>query len=75
MATKGRGISHGDTKHSDKCSSNETKQHRNKVTKPQTNTFSKYCNDKTKQLHIKYTHIIQGPYNKQYEKYFCTYYE
>jgi len=40
-------------------------QQRNKMTKPQTNTFSKYCEDNIKKFDIKYTHIIQGPYNKQ----------
>jgi hypothetical protein len=40
---------------------------RNKMTKPQTNTFSKYCEDKPKKkkYDIKYTHIIQGPYNTE----------
>jgi hypothetical protein len=35
-----------------------------------TNTFSKYCEGKgnTKEFDIKYTHIIQGPYNVQQEK-------
>jgi hypothetical protein len=44
MATTGCGISHKDTKHTDKCSNNKT----NRMTKPQANTFSKYCEDKTK---------------------------
>jgi hypothetical protein len=26
-------------------------------------------------LDMKYTHIVQGPYNKLQEKDFCTYYE
>jgi hypothetical protein len=37
MATIGCGISHKDTKHTDKCSSNATKTH--KSMKPQENTF------------------------------------
>jgi len=42
------------------------KQHRNNMTKSQTNTFSKYCRDDTKkEFDMKYTHIIHGPYNKQ----------
>jgi hypothetical protein len=41
MATIGCGINHKGTKHTDKCSNNKTKQHRNKMTKPQKNTFFK----------------------------------
>jgi hypothetical protein len=42
------------------------KQNRNKMTKPQTNTFSKYCQGNIKKkFDIKYTQIIQGPHNKQ----------
>jgi hypothetical protein len=40
-----------------------TKQkHKNKTTKPETNTFSKYCEDKTKRkkFNTKYTHIMQA---------------
>jgi len=66
MATIGCGRCHKDTKHTDKCSN----KHRNKTVKPQTNTFSKYCKDNTKKFDIKYTHIIQRPYNKQQEKTF-----
>jgi hypothetical protein len=43
MATIGCGISHKDTKHTDKCSNNKIKKYKNKMTKPQTDTFSKYC--------------------------------
>jgi hypothetical protein len=39
MATVRYGISCENTKHRDKCSNNKTKQHRNKMAKPQTNTF------------------------------------
>jgi hypothetical protein len=55
MATIGCGISHKNTKDTDKCS--------NKTTKPQANTFSKYCKDNIK-FGIKYTHIVQGTYNE-----------
>jgi hypothetical protein len=66
MTTTTCGISHKDTKHIDKCNNNNnnnrTKQHRkNDQT---TNTSSKYWGDNTKTL-TKYTHITQGPYNKQ----------
>jgi hypothetical protein len=38
--------------------------------------FLNYCEDKTKMFDMKYTNIIQGPYNKQLEeKNFCTHYE
>jgi hypothetical protein len=47
--------------------------HRNKMTKPQTNTFPKYCKDNIKKF--EYTHIIQGPYNRRVGKNSCTYYE
>jgi len=64
MATVGCGISHKDTKHTDKCSNNKTKKNRNKTTKPQTNTFSKYCEDKTqKKFDLKYVNVMLGPYN------------
>jgi hypothetical protein len=46
MAATGCEISHEDTKHTDKCSNNNTVTQR--MTKPQTNTFSKYCEDNTK---------------------------
>jgi len=46
-ATTGCGTSHKDSKHTDKSSNNKTKQHKNNTTKPQTNTFSKYCKDNT----------------------------
>jgi len=39
--------------------------------KSQANTFSEYCKDSTKTFGIMYTHIIQGPYNKQYGKTFA----
>jgi hypothetical protein len=64
MATIGCGISCKDTKHTDKCSNNKTKTIQ-KMVKPQTNTFLKYCEDNTKKFDIKYTHIIQSPYNVQ----------
>jgi hypothetical protein len=44
IATIGCGISHKDTKNTDKCSNNT----KNKTMKPQTNTFSEYCKDNTK---------------------------
>jgi hypothetical protein len=55
----------------------EQKQHKHNMTKPQTNTFSKYCQDKynTKKSDIKYSHIIQSPFNKTGGENFCTYYE
>jgi hypothetical protein len=65
MATIGCVISHKNTKHMDKCSNNKTEKQRKKMTKPQTNTFSKYCKDNTKKFDVRYTHIIQGTYNKQ----------
>jgi hypothetical protein len=40
MAITGCGISHKDTKHTDKCSNN-TKQQRNNMTKLKTNMFLK----------------------------------
>jgi hypothetical protein len=47
----------------------------NKMMKSQTNTFSKYCVDKTK-FEIKYTHTIKGPYNIQEGKQnFYTYFK
>jgi hypothetical protein len=68
MAAIGCGICHKGTKHTDKCN-NKTKTtqkiSRNKMTKPQTNTFSKYCEDNTKMFDINYMHTIQDPYNKQ----------
>jgi len=36
------------------------KQHRNELTKPHTNTFSKYCEDNTKKFDIKYTHYVRS---------------
>jgi len=45
MATTG----YGKTKHTNKCSNNK-KNNMEKMTKPQTNTFSKYCKDNTKNL-------------------------
>jgi len=43
----------------------QNKNNTNKMTKPQTNTFSKYCKDNIKkEFYKKYTHIIQDPYNK-----------
>jgi hypothetical protein len=65
MATAGCRISHKGAKHTDKCSNNKTKTTQKQNAKPQTNAFSKYYEDNTKKLDIKYTHIIQGPYNKQ----------
>jgi hypothetical protein len=50
MATIGCGISHKDTKYTYKRSNKKQKQHRNKMTKPQTDTFSKYCKDITKKF-------------------------
>jgi hypothetical protein len=41
------------------------------MTKPQKNTFSKYCKDnakKKKKLDRKYTYTVQGLYNKQKKK-------
>jgi hypothetical protein len=52
MARIGCGISHKGTKHTDKCSNN-------------TSTFPEYSKGDKKQFDIKYTHIVQGPYNKQ----------
>jgi hypothetical protein len=44
----------------------EQNKNRDNMMKPQTNTFSKYCKDKTqKKIDVKYAHIIQHPYNKQ----------
>jgi hypothetical protein len=40
------------------------KQHKNKIRKPQTNTFSKYYKGNIKKFDIKYTHIIQVPYKQ-----------
>jgi hypothetical protein len=41
------------------------KQHRRNTTKPQTNTFPRYCKGNTqKKYDIKYTHIMEGPYNE-----------
>jgi hypothetical protein len=49
---------------------------RHNVTKSRTNGFSKYCKYNTKKFDIKYTHIMQNPYNKTArEKKFCMYYE
>jgi hypothetical protein len=50
MAKIGCRISHEDTKHTDKCSNNKTKTTQKQYDKPQTNTFSKYCEDITKSL-------------------------
>jgi hypothetical protein len=50
MATVGYRIRHKDTKPTDKCSNNKTKTHRTKMMKPQTNIFSKYCEDNTKKV-------------------------
>jgi hypothetical protein len=59
MATTGCGISHKDTKHADKFSNNK-KQHRNNTTKPQTDTFSKYCNDNIQKVwHKVYTYFTR----------------
>jgi hypothetical protein len=75
MATTGCGISHKDTKHADNCRRNKTKTKDN-TTKPQTNNFSKYCEYNTKKFDIKYTHIVQGLYNKALGKnIFYTHYE
>jgi hypothetical protein len=41
MATIGCGISHKDTKYTDKCSNNKIKTTQKKMTKPQTNTLLK----------------------------------
>jgi hypothetical protein len=68
MATLECGISHKDTKETDKFSNKKTKTTQKKTKKPQTNTFSKYSKDNTKKLDKNYTHVIQGPYNKQKEK-------
>jgi hypothetical protein len=38
------------------------------MTKSHANTFSEYCKDNIEKFDIKYTHIIQGPYNKQLKK-------
>jgi hypothetical protein len=65
MATIGYGTSHKDSKHADKCSNNKTKTKISKMTIPQTNAFSKYCNDNTKKFDINCSRIIQSPYNKQ----------
>jgi hypothetical protein len=46
MATIGSGISHKDTKHTDRYSNK--KEHRNSTTKPQADTSSKYCKDNIK---------------------------
>jgi len=43
----------------------EQKQNRYKMTKRQTNTFSKYREDNQRNFDINHTHIIKGPYNKQ----------
>jgi hypothetical protein len=71
MTVTGCGISHKDTKHTDKYSNNKKETNWNNTMKSQANTFSEYCKDSTKTFGIMYTHIIQGPYNKQYGKTFA----
>jgi hypothetical protein len=69
MATTGCGISHKDTKHTDKCSNNNKTKTTQKQHDETTDKyfFSKYFKDNTKkkEFDIKFTHIIQGPYSKQ----------
>jgi hypothetical protein len=50
MAKIGCGISHKDAKNTDKYSNNKTENTESKTTKPQANTFSKYCKDNTKEV-------------------------
>jgi hypothetical protein len=57
-ATIGCGISH----------KGQNKSNTNNMTKPQTNTFSKYCKENAKEFDIQYTHNIQSPYNKTIRK-------
>jgi hypothetical protein len=49
MATVGCGISERIQNIQINAATTEHKQHRNKVMKPQRNTFSKYCKDNKKQ--------------------------
>jgi hypothetical protein len=49
MVTTGCGISHKGTKHTDKCSNNK-KTMEKQMMNPQTNTFSKYCEDNKKKF-------------------------
>jgi hypothetical protein len=58
MAPVGCGISHKDTKYTDKCSNNRTKTTQKQMRKPQINTFS-YCGNDihktlTQSIHILY---------------------
>jgi hypothetical protein len=64
MATIGCGISHKDTKRTNKCSNKKQEQHRNKTTKPQI-PFQNTVKITQKKFDIKYTHNIQGPHNIQ----------
>jgi hypothetical protein len=62
MATTGYGISHKDTKYTDKWSNNRT----NKMMKPQMNTFSRYCEESTQKenfgikVYTYYTRYVYG---------------
>jgi hypothetical protein len=64
IATIGCGISHKDTKHTDKCSNNKTK------------TFSKYCEDNTKKKCNKvYTYYTRSIQHTVAKKTLYTHYE
>jgi hypothetical protein len=58
IATIGCGISHKDTKRTDKCSNNK-RQHRNKTTKTQTDTFQNTAKI-TKKNQTKVTYYFKG---------------
>jgi hypothetical protein len=66
MATIGCGISHKNRKHTDKCRNNKTKTTQKQYDETTDKYFfsSKYREYNTK-FDTKYTHIIQGSYNKQ----------
>jgi hypothetical protein len=65
MATVVCGISQKDTKYTDKCCNNKPKTTQKQYEETIGKYFSKYCKDNTEKSLTKYTHIIQGPYNKQ----------
>jgi hypothetical protein len=66
MATTGCGISRKDTKHTDKCSNNKTRRTQNENDEITDKYFFQNTLKITqKKFDIKYSHIIQSPYNKQ----------
>jgi len=76
IATTGCGIiRYKDTKHTDKCSNNKTKNNTETKRKNYRQILFQDAVKVTQKNVTMYSHIIQGPYNKRYKKIFRTCHE